>query len=42
MAASIGVARCTPIETEVEAVVARADRALYAAKAAGRNTVRLA
>jgi diguanylate cyclase (GGDEF)-like protein/PAS domain S-box-containing protein len=36
---SIGVTACTADERDVEAVVARADRAMYAAKRAGRNTV---
>jgi diguanylate cyclase (GGDEF)-like protein/PAS domain S-box-containing protein len=36
---SIGVTACTADERDVEVVVARADRAMYAAKQAGRNTV---
>ena len=39
--ASIGIASWTPDESP-EALVARADAALYAAKAAGRDTVRIA
>jgi PleD family two-component response regulator len=38
---SIGVATCQPGD-RAEALVDRADRALYAAKAAGRNCVRVA
>lgn len=38
--ASIGVAACVPgLEQRTDVLVARADRALYAAKAAGRNRV---
>lgn len=37
--ASLGVAQALPGETDVNAVLSRADAALYAAKAAGRNRV---
>jgi diguanylate cyclase (GGDEF)-like protein/PAS domain S-box-containing protein len=36
---SIGVTACAPDEHDVERIVERADRAMYAAKQAGRNTV---
>lgn len=36
---SIGIDRIRPDETDPHAAIARADRALYAAKAAGRNRV---
>jgi diguanylate cyclase (GGDEF)-like protein/PAS domain S-box-containing protein len=36
---SIGVTACAPDEHDFESVVERADRAMYAAKQAGRNTV---
>lgn len=38
---SIGVAECSVHETRIEQPLARADRALYEAKAAGRNRVLL-
>jgi len=41
MTVSIGGTVCLPEERDVEAVVARADRAMYAAKAAGRNRVQM-
>jgi len=37
--ASFGVSERRPADTTIEALLTRADRALYAAKAAGRNTV---
>lgn len=37
--ASLGVAQALPAESDANAVLARADAALYAAKAAGRNRV---
>ena len=37
--ASLGVAQALPGEADVNAVLGRADAALYAAKAAGRNRV---
>ncbi len=37
--ASLGVASLEPGDTDSEALIARADKALYAAKAAGRNRV---
>jgi diguanylate cyclase (GGDEF)-like protein len=40
--ASIGVAGWTPEDATIDVVLARADRALYAAKGAGRNQCRLA
>ena len=36
---SIGVAECSPEETRIEQPLARADRALYEAKAQGRDRV---
>jgi diguanylate cyclase (GGDEF)-like protein/PAS domain S-box-containing protein len=39
---SIGVTVCQPEDRDIELVVARADRAMYAAKAAGRNRVQVA
>jgi diguanylate cyclase (GGDEF)-like protein/PAS domain S-box-containing protein len=38
--ASLGVSVITPSDPDVDAVLARADQALYEAKRAGRNTVR--
>ncbi len=38
---SIGVATCQGEDTDVDDVIARADRALYRAKAAGRNRVEI-
>jgi len=38
--ASIGVASCNDDDTDPDAVLARADHALYAAKHAGRNNVK--
>lgn len=38
---SIGVSVITAADTQIDAVLARADRALYEAKSAGSNTVRL-
>jgi len=38
---SIGVSVITAADTQVDAVLVRVDRALYEAKSAGRNTVRL-
>ncbi|QEL64072.1 diguanylate cyclase [Oryzomicrobium terrae] len=38
--ASLGVAALTPADADIDALLARADRALYAAKADGRNCVR--
>ena len=40
--ASVGVASAVPEELDPNSLVGRADRALYAAKDAGRNTVRAA
>jgi PleD family two-component response regulator len=42
MTASFGVAQTLPGEVNVEAVIARADQALYRAKDDGRNCVRIA
>lgn len=42
MTVSIGIATHEPRETEVDAVLARADAALYAAKRAGRNRIEMA
>lgn len=39
---TIGVASSTPAEESVDAILSRADEALYAAKNAGRNCVRVA
>ncbi len=36
---SIGVANRSSVDADVEALVARADKALYAAKSGGRNRV---
>jgi diguanylate cyclase (GGDEF)-like protein len=41
LSASLGVACAEPADASAEAVLERADRAMYAAKAAGRNRVRL-
>jgi len=38
---SIGVSVITAADTQIDAVLVRVDRALYEAKSAGRNTVRL-
>jgi diguanylate cyclase (GGDEF)-like protein len=37
---SLGVAELQPDDENLESLIARADRAMYQAKAAGRNTVR--
>jgi diguanylate cyclase (GGDEF)-like protein/PAS domain S-box-containing protein len=39
---SVGASACYPEERDIEVIVARADRAMYAAKAAGRNRAHVA